>query len=638
MKPIFTKTVQMLIAILFTVECGMAQTPPMLWGMTYYGGSLNYGNIFSLLGNGNNGIDEYECNSTTIRNPFGNLIQCSNGLLYGMTWGYNYGRVFNIDPITRACTVIHNFNNTDGAMPRSSLIEVNGTLYGMTQLGGSNNFGVLFKLNLDGSNFSVIHNFTDTATDGKSPLYSNLLWYNNMLFGMTENGGSDVDGIIFKIDTAGGNFSIVHNFYVTSGANPTGSLIAVNGKLWGMTSDENTGNGGVIFNIDSVTNTYTVFHTFMNGDNPHGSLLFKNNLLWGMSTNGGANHDGAFFHVDPTNSSTYIYFFNFDAFNHPDWGANPYGSFICGSDNYLYGMVTGGSLVYKINPGNTNFYSTISDLLPENGSEPYGDLKEVTLTRTTGNIITTLCQGTSFPVSFTLYGPVTNSNNVFTVQLSDASGSFAYPTTIGSAMQTNNNPILATIPMNTPHGLHYRIRVVGGNSPVIPSFDNGADITIGNILFTIVGSTTTCANDSVNLDAGIHATYLWNTGDTIESLYVHPGIYSVTVTNNSVCSGTAADTITVAGHLTPVITGNRPTAFCFADSVILDEGYYTSYLWNTNDTMETITVYNTGTYTVTVADSHGCIGSGSINIIAHPLPTPVILTTSSPSICFGDSD
>lgn len=71
-----------------------------------------------------------------------------------------------------------------------------------------------------------------------------------------------------------------------------------------------------------------------------------------------------------------------------------------------------------------------------------------------------------------------NPGNTFTVQMSDASGSFASPTVVGSITSTAlSGSVAITIPAGTPSGTGYRFRVVSSN-PAITAVDNGSDITI----------------------------------------------------------------------------------------------------------------------------------------------------------------
>jgi hypothetical protein len=88
----------------------------------------------------------------------------------------------------------------------------------------------------------------------------------------------------------------------------------------------------------------------------------------------------------------------------------------------------------------------------------------------------TLLRCTPFTVTFTTTGTF-NAGNIFTAQLSDASGSFAAPLAIGSASNTSATPITCIIPGTTAAGTKYRIRVTASNPSTIGT-DNGSDLTL----------------------------------------------------------------------------------------------------------------------------------------------------------------
>ena len=95
------------------------------------------------------------------------------------------------------------------------------------------------------------------------------------------------------------------------------------------------------------------------------------------------------------------------------------------------------------------------------------------------------CAGTSASgsINYTSTGTFT-AGNTFTVQLSDASGNFASPTTIGTTSSTAGSGTLNfTIPSGTPSGSGYLIRIIASNPSTISS--NSASFTI-----TQVGSCT----------------------------------------------------------------------------------------------------------------------------------------------------
>lgn len=63
-------------------------------------------------------------------------------------------------------SIIHHFTGPDGSEPTSLLLS-NGTLFGTTSSGGSSNFGTVFRLNTDGTDFRVLKQFT--GRDGAKP-------------------------------------------------------------------------------------------------------------------------------------------------------------------------------------------------------------------------------------------------------------------------------------------------------------------------------------------------------------------------------------------------------------------------------------------------------------------------------------
>lgn len=100
----------------------------------------------------------------------------------------------------------------------------------------------------------------------------------------------------------------------------------------------------------------------------------------------------------------------------------------------------------------------------------------VSSTISTGTIPANLCVNSNVAVSYSIQGTFV-SGNIFTAQLSDATGSFASPVNIGSLTSTVSGTINAAIPINTAPGNGYRIRVVSSNAEA-GSMDNGADLTV----------------------------------------------------------------------------------------------------------------------------------------------------------------
>lgn len=83
-------------------------------------------------------------------------------------------------------------------------------------------------------------------------------------------------------------------------------------------------------------------------------------------------------------------------------------------------------------------------------------------------------------VAFNSSGTFT-AGNIYTVELSDAAGSFATPTTIGSLTSTANNGIINfTIPASTPSGTTYLIRILS-DSPTVTGSTSTTQLVVAQI-------------------------------------------------------------------------------------------------------------------------------------------------------------
>ncbi len=146
----------------------------LFYGMTQKGGTYSDGVIFSLDPTTKTQNVLFSFNGANGQYPYGSLTyNPSDGLLYGMTYSGgsgNYGTLFSFNPSTNIETVLLNFNKINGANPEGSLIydSFNGMLYGLTAKGGSLNYGVIFSFNTVSNNDSVLLNFN--VTNGEYPI------------------------------------------------------------------------------------------------------------------------------------------------------------------------------------------------------------------------------------------------------------------------------------------------------------------------------------------------------------------------------------------------------------------------------------------------------------------------------------
>ncbi len=305
-------------------------------------------------------------------------------ILYGTTQaGGQYGRgtVFKMNKDGSGHTILHSFLGmpSDGRSPYGGVTQSGSVLYGMTYLGGSADYGCVYRMNTDGSGYSVIHNFIWSTTDGRSP-YGNLLvdGTGTVLYGMTSAGGLYSVGTIFSMNTDGTGFSLLRSFQggATDGSAPRGGLISDGAALYGMTYGGGSASSyGTVFRINpdgSGFNIILSMNSTWTGRYPYGDLYREGSTLYGLTYGGGLNSYGVLFRVN-TDSSGFQRLHSFASAT----GRYPYGSLV-GDATYLYGMTYSGGTntygtVFSYNKM-TSTHTVIKHLALADGIYPYGSL------------------------------------------------------------------------------------------------------------------------------------------------------------------------------------------------------------------------------------------------------------------------
>jgi uncharacterized repeat protein (TIGR03803 family) len=226
-----------------------------LYGTTQNGGPSNAGTVFKVDPSGRKTILYSFTGSTDGAYPMAAVVLDAKGNLYGTTSGgglYSfggYGTVFKVDPAGKE-TVLYTFMGAnDGSSPEAGVIrDSQGSLYGTTNLGGTEAAGTVFTVDLQGHE-TVLHNFAG-GSDGWLPLGGSLVRDSaGNLYGTTPQGGSNDFGVVFKIDTKG-NETALHNFSGSDGKIPYGTLFLDRaGNLYGTTYEGGAYGGGVVFKI-----------------------------------------------------------------------------------------------------------------------------------------------------------------------------------------------------------------------------------------------------------------------------------------------------------------------------------------------------------------------------------------------------
>ena len=284
--------------------------------------------------------------------PESALVQDTNGNFYGTTTlgGTNdYGNIFKLTPDNTLINLYSFTGGDDGDLPNTPLIFAkDGYLYGVNGIYGG---GIVFKMTTDGD-------FTNVASLDGGPVGALLQAADGNFYGMTSGGGDYGYGAVFKMTPDG----VATNIYSFTGGpdgyNAVGALVqGTDGNLYGATELSSTNlvgmtftEGGTVFRI-TTNGVNTVLHRFQNGlpegVNPYAGLIQGSDgnfygttyggIYRGGIDNGPSPINGTVFRLAPDGTLTTLV--TFDGF---DDGANPASALVEGVDGALYGTTTAG--------------------------------------------------------------------------------------------------------------------------------------------------------------------------------------------------------------------------------------------------------------------------------------------------------
>lgn len=299
------------------------------------------------------------------------------------------GTVFSINPDGTGYNVQYRFGGKDGCDPRHDAMTWNpndNRIYATTQgLNQTNeatygNQGQIFSF-APGTSIPTpvptVHTFAGTPDGGQQHSSFSIDPVTGMLYGMSAQGGTDNDGLLYAVSTDGLQFIPLHDFKKSEGRNPHGRIVLVDGVLYGIARSDGTlpdGKSGMgsVFSYKLTSplgkGPVTVLHTFGGGAadgalSDHGYLtpvaIGGKTIFFGMTQCGGTGTgkeacgksdgggNGIVFQIDPSAppGSAFSIVHSFQGMEQGD-GTGPYGSLLY-DGTWLYGTTSAGGTYGK---------------------------------------------------------------------------------------------------------------------------------------------------------------------------------------------------------------------------------------------------------------------------------------------------
>ena len=290
-----------------------------LFGATYTGGANDCGAVFEIAKTSSGYASQpsflASFNLTDGSGPIGGLVTDSAGDLFGDTVGggaNDDGVVFEIvntaSGYASTPTVLASLVRADGYPQQNGmLLDASGDLFGTASLGGANGDGTVYEIAKTGSGYAstpmVLISFN--WSDGNGPASNLIMDASGDLFGTTDAGGANGDGVVFEIAKTSSGYAstptVLASFNGSDGyASYAGLLMDAAGDLFGTTNAGGANHDGVIFEIAKTSAGYNSTPivlanlSYASGDLPYDALIADaaGDLLGTTANGGGVGGEG----------------------------------------------------------------------------------------------------------------------------------------------------------------------------------------------------------------------------------------------------------------------------------------------------------------------------------------------------------
>jgi uncharacterized repeat protein (TIGR03803 family) len=526
------------------------------------------------------------------------IAQGTDGNFYGTTveGGDNSdGTVFKVTT-KGALTTLHAFDATDGAVPYAGLcLGKDGLFFGAAASGGTYDDGTLFKITTSGLLTTLIN---VDGNNGAEPVAGLVQGNDGNLYGTALEGGDNGYGTIFRM-TTGGALTTLVSFNFDDGANPSSALIqGSDGNFYGTTEDGGAYTWGTVFQMTpsgNFTNLYSFTGGSDGGSPVPGLVQGADGNFYGTTYVQGADGFGTVFEITSSGALTTRY--SFTGLND---GGNPWGGMVQAADGNLYGTTQdegayGFGTVFQIAP--TGVLATVGQFDGYTGSYPSAALVQ----GADGNLYGT-----------TLGGGLDNDGVIYRVS-------------INGPLQITGQP--ANQSAFTGGTAAFTVATFGA-APVFYQWQqNGINLTNGGGVSGANAATLSITNVTVN-DAAVYTVVVSNAVNSVTSddavlevILSPPRITTQPVSQACVAGMTVTLTVTALA--------DQPFSYQWQENGIdLTDGGAISGSATSSLTLSSVTLANSGTYSVIVSNVFDAVSSSSAVLTVLPVTPPTASMTN----------
>ena len=264
----------------------------ILIGVTSYGGSSNAGVIFEF----NLKTKEYKSTKHLSKKSTGSiskgtLCTAENGTIFGyLSKGsrYNCGSLYSYNYLQDHFKVVHEFNKYQGYdLDNGLIVKADNELLGIARCGGQRTrYGNIFSLNTSDNSYKQLINFQDSP-NGRKPI-GDLIPYKNSVYGVTQYGGKNDKGAIYKISKNKYKFEKLIDLVDYGIEDVSGGLaLDDSGKMYGFSGSLGKKSTPQIFCYNPKTNEVNTLLRFVDKKEVEDLSIPQDNSVIILNTNSG---------------------------------------------------------------------------------------------------------------------------------------------------------------------------------------------------------------------------------------------------------------------------------------------------------------------------------------------------------------